>query len=141
MADKKKKKNNNKNGNSGGKPYKPAAATEKDLDALEEQDSEKTETETAEEAPKKEEKAVPKKAKKPVKKEKKSNFFVRTAKRFGRKMKEVFSELKKVTWPTFPTVLKSTGVVLVVVLFFLVIILGFDSLWTWLYGLLGNNLN
>lgn len=34
-------------------------------------------------------------------------------------MKEVFSELKKVTWPTFPKVIKNTGVVLAVVLVFL----------------------
>lgn len=39
----------------------------------------------------------------------------------GRKLKEVFSELKKVTWPTFGKVVKATGVVLVVVVIFLVI--------------------
>ena len=33
------------------------------------------------------------------------NFFVRT---WG-KIKEVFSELKKVTWPTFPTAMKQLG--------------------------------
>lgn len=49
--------------------------------------------------------------------EKKPNIFVR----MGRKLKEVFSELKKVTWPTFGKVVKSTGVVLVVVVIFLVI--------------------
>ena len=49
--------------------------------------------------------------------EKKSNIFVR----MGRKLKEVFSELKKVTWPTFGKVVKATGVVLVVVVIFLVI--------------------
>ena len=43
---------------------------------------------------------------------KKPNIFVR----MGRKLKETFSELKRVTWPTFPKVLKSTCVVLVVVL-------------------------
>ena len=47
--------------------------------------------------------------------EKKPNIFVR----MGRKLKEVFSELKKVTWPTFGKVVKATGVVLVVI--FLVI--------------------
>ena len=40
----------------------------------------------------------------------------------GRKLKETFSELKRVTWPTFPKVLKSTGVVLTVVLVFLVVV-------------------
>ena len=39
----------------------------------------------------------------------------------GRKLKEVFSELKKVTWPTFGKVVKATGVVLVVVVIFPVI--------------------
>ena len=51
-------------------------------------------------------------------KEKKSNMFVR----FGRKMKETFSELKRVTWPTFGKVVKSTCVVLVVVLIFTVVV-------------------
>lgn len=53
---------------------------------------------------------------------KKPNIFVR----MGRKLKEVFSELKRVTWPTFPKVLKSTGVVLVVVLAFLVVVTGIN---------------
>ena len=43
------------------------------------------------------------------------------------KMKEVFSELKKVTWPTFPKVIKNTGVVLAVVLVFLLVITGIDA--------------
>ncbi|MDE5729524.1 MAG: preprotein translocase subunit SecE [Clostridia bacterium] len=49
---------------------------------------------------------------------KKPNFFVR----MGRKLKETFSELKRVTWPTFPKVVKTTCVVLVVVLAFLVVV-------------------
>ncbi len=49
---------------------------------------------------------------------KRPNIFVRA----GRKLKETFSELKRVTWPSFPKVLKSTGVVLVVVLAFLVVV-------------------
>lgn len=56
-------------------------------------------------------------------KEKKPNIFVR----MGRKLKEVFSELKRVTWPTFPKVLKATGVVLVVVLVFLVVVTGINQ--------------
>ena len=54
--------------------------------------------------------------------EKKPNIFVR----MGRTLKETFSELKRVTWPTFPKVLKSTGVVLVVVLVFLVVVTGIN---------------
>ena len=42
---------------------------------------------------------------------KKPNIFVR----MGRKIKEVFSELKKVTWPSFGKVVKATGVVIAVV--------------------------
>ncbi len=48
----------------------------------------------------------------------------------GRKLKGVFSELKKVSWPTLPKVVKQTGIVLAVVLFFLVIIGGFDFILT-----------
>ncbi len=56
-------------------------------------------------------------------KNKKPNFF----KRMGAKIKDVFSELKKVNWPNFPKVVKQTGVVLVVVLLFLVVITAFDT--------------
>ena len=44
--------------------------------------------------------------------------------RFGRKTKEVFSELKKVTWPSFGKVVKTTCVVLVLVLAFAVVYTG-----------------
>ena len=44
----------------------------------------------------------------------------------GRKIKETFSELKRVTWPTFPKVVKTTCVVLVVVLVFLVVFTGLN---------------
>ena len=52
------------------------------------------------------------------KEEKKPNIFVR----MGRKLKETFSELKRVTWPSFPKVVRSTCVVLVVVVVFLVVV-------------------
>lgn len=61
-------------------------------------------------------------AKQVSKEEKKPNFFVRT----GRKLKETFSELKRVTWPSFPKVVKSTCVVLVVVVVFLVVVTGIN---------------
>ena len=54
--------------------------------------------------------------------EKKPNIFVR----MGRKLKEVFSELKKVTWPTFGKVIKSTGAVLAVVIVFLIVFTGIN---------------
>ena len=63
---------------------------------------------------------------------KKPNIFVR----MGRKIKEVFSELKKVNWPTAKKVFAQLGTVLVVVLIFVLIVMGFDSLCAWLLELL-----
>ena len=60
-------------------------------------------------------KVEPKKAKP---KNKKPNFFTR----IGRKLKEVFSEIKKVSWPSFEKVVKQTGIVLGVVALFMVVI-------------------
>ncbi len=75
-------------------------------------------------------------SKKPVKKgDKKPNIFVRA----GRKIKETFSELKRVTWPTLPKALKATGVVIVIVLIFLIVVtainFGFSELLELLTGL------
>ncbi|MDE7330087.1 MAG: preprotein translocase subunit SecE [Clostridia bacterium] len=61
-------------------------------------------------------------AKQAGKEDKKPNIFVR----MGRKLKETFSELKRVTWPSFPKVVKSTCVVLVVVVVFLVVVTGIN---------------
>ena len=47
-------------------------------------------------------------------------------KRLGAFFVKSWSELKKVTWPNFKTVLKNTAIVLLVVLFFAVIIFGAD---------------
>ena len=63
---------------------------------------------------------------------KKATFFVR----MGRKLKETFSELKRVTWPTFPKVVKSTCVVLVVVVAFLLVVTGINQLLQFLLELL-----
>jgi preprotein translocase subunit SecE len=52
----------------------------------------------------------------------KPNWFQRT----GAKIKETFSELKRVTWPKFGTVVKTTGVVLVIVLAFLIVVTAVD---------------
>ncbi|MBR2617103.1 MAG: preprotein translocase subunit SecE [Clostridia bacterium] len=59
-------------------------------------------------------------------KNKKPFFLVRWAKAIGRKFREIFLELKKVTWPSFGKVVKETGVVLAVCLFFMVVITAFD---------------
>ena len=67
-------------------------------------------------------------------KNQKPNWF----RRVGAKLKETFSEIKRVTWPKFPTVLKTTGVVLVIVFAFLLIVTGVDALLGWLLELLTN---
>lgn len=59
---------------------------------------------------------------KKAKKNKKPNIFVRA---WG-KIKEVFSELKKVTWPSFSTVIKQLGCVLAIVVVVLLIIMLMD---------------
>ena len=93
-----------------------------------EQEKEQAETAAAELAKKsgtQDSKQEPKQdAKKARKKDKnkKPNIFVR----MGRKIKETFSELKRVTWPTFPKALKATGVVLVIVLIFTVVVTGIN---------------
>ena len=57
---------------------------------------------------------------------KKPNIFVRS----WRKLREAFSELRKVTWPTFGKTLKQLGIVLVVVAFFLIVITAINyGLW------------
>ena len=66
------------------------------------------------------EKSADKKPQKKQDKNKKPNFFVR----IGRKLKETFSELKRVTWPSFGKALKATGVVIVIVLIFMVLVTG-----------------
>ena len=62
------------------------------------------------------------KKKKNKKKSDKPNIFVR----IGRFFKEMFSELKKVSWPDAKKVVTQLGVVLLVVVIFLVIITAFD---------------
>ena len=46
----------------------------------------------------------------------------------AKKTKETVSELKKVTWTSFPNVVKRTGVVLAVVIIFAVVLFGIDLL-------------
>lgn len=70
------------------------------------------------------------------KKGKKEFFLVRFGKWIGRKIRDLIAELKKVTWPSFPKVMKQTGIVIGVVLFFLVIIFAIDLGLSQLYSLL-----
>jgi preprotein translocase subunit SecE len=66
----------------------------------------------------------------------KPNIFKRMGKWFSKHFKEMGSELKKVTWPSFMTVLKGTGTVLLVVFSFLIVISLFDLGLSSLLGLL-----
>mgnify|MGYP002557175721 FL=1 len=68
---------------------------------------------------------------------KKPNIFVR----MGRKLKEVFSELKKVTWPSFGKVMKATGVVIVVIVSFLIVFTAINFGLSELLGLITNITN
>jgi preprotein translocase subunit SecE len=68
-------------------------------------------------------------------KNKKPGFFAK----LGRKLKEMWSELKLVSWPTFPKVVKQTGIVIVVVVVFLVCIALFDWPLTVLIKSIGGN--
>lgn len=52
------------------------------------------------------------------------------------RVKETLSELKKVTWPTFPVVVKKTGIVLAFVAISLVFLLAIDRLLSWIISLL-----
>ena len=79
-------------------------------------------------------KVEPKKAKP---KNSKPNFFTR----IGRKLKEVFSEIKKVSWPSVDKVVKQTGIVLGVVALFMVVITLMDFGLGQLLSLLTSSIN
>ncbi len=57
---------------------------------------------------------------------KKENWFVRTWGKVRKYFRELRSELKKVVWPTFPQVMKNTGIVAASVVFVGVFIWVFD---------------
>ena len=63
---------------------------------------------------------------------------VRNDRKAGRasKIKGAFSELKKVSWPSFNKVVKQTLVVLSVTAVFLLVVMGIDQLLYFLYNLL-----
>lgn len=56
----------------------------------------------------------------------------------GKRAKETFAELKKVTWPKFPQVVKQTGIVLAVVVFFGAVLFGFDYVLKFLFQIMTN---
>lgn len=60
--------------------------------------------------------------------------------RVRRWFKDFFSELKKVTWPSFSKVLKQTGIVLLVTVIFLLVLMGFDMALKQFYDFLIGNI-
>lgn len=62
-------------------------------------------------------------------------------KKFGAKVKGLFGELKKVTWPSFSKVVSQTGVVLLVTVLFLAVLMLMDFGLGQLYRLLVKGLN
>ncbi len=87
----------------------------------------------AEKERKAQEKEKAKKQKAKAKKEKGPN-------KLGKKFKEMGSELKKVSWPSFKTVVKSTGVIIAVVLTFTVVLFGIETVLGLLYNMFTKNL-
>ncbi|MGN1227032.1 MAG: preprotein translocase subunit SecE, partial [Christensenellales bacterium] len=67
---------------------------------------------------------------------KKPNANANEKRTIGQKAKATVSELKKVTWPSFGQTVKQTGVVIGFVLIFIVILLGLNSLFGWLFNLI-----
>lgn len=84
----------------------------------------------------KENKVVEVKAKDLKKDSKKKEEKVKKPNKLAKAIKDSNNELKKVTWPKFGEVVKSTGVVLVVVLVFALVLFGLDRLCSWLTGFL-----
>lgn len=76
----------------------------------------------------------------PAKKDNKGDKKASNKPGFGTRVKNffkgIFSELKKVNWPTAKKVFTQFGTVCFVVLIFVLIIMGFDSLCSWLLKLL-----
>ena len=73
---------------------------------------------------------------KDVAKDKKKKDKVKKPNKVAKAIKDTGNELKKVSWPGFKQVVKQTGIVLVFVLVFAVVIFGFERLCSWLAGLL-----
>ena len=109
----------------------PVVMTPKELRKAEKERAKQAKQQAKEQA--KIEKAQPKKADKG---EKKPFFLVRFFRWIGRGFAGMFSELKKVHWPTFKQTMKATGIVLAIVVGFGILLLGIWALLGWLHGLL-----
>ena len=73
---------------------------------------------------------------KDVAKNKKKKEKSKNPNKVAKALKDTGNELKKVSWPGFKQVVKQTGIVLVFVLVFAVVLFGFERLCSWLTGLL-----
>lgn len=71
-----------------------------------------------------------------AKNKKKANANGEEKRTLAQKTRATVSELKKVTWPSFGQTVKQTGVVIAFVLIFVVILLGLNSLFGWLFNLI-----
>lgn len=83
--------------------------------------------------PTKQDKIKAKESKKEIKASKKKAKNSKPRRNF---IKEIFSELKKVNWPSFKKACKQTGAVLVIVAVFMVVVLGIDLFLAWLMKLI-----
>ena len=81
-------------------------------------------------------KVVEVKAKDIAKNKKKKEKKAKKPSKIGKTLKDTGNELKKVSWPGFKQVVKQTGIVLVVVIVFALVLFGFDRLCAWLTGFL-----
>ena len=116
MAKNKKKKNNSKPNNNQVKAQEvetKETVVEENVEVIE---------------PDKVEEKVEVKNSKAEKEDKKAKKQKKEKKSMGTKFKEVHSELKKVSWPKFSKVVKTTGVVIFVVLICTLLLFGIDML-------------
>lgn len=90
------------------------------------------------EVSKKDLKAQAKANKEKASKQTKSQKKAKNDKQKRSRVKETVSELKKVSWPSFKQACKQTGTVLAVVAIFMLVVLGIDSLLTWIINLIVN---
>ena len=132
MAKKQNKKNKAKKSNNqkvmAQQPEVVSADVNDEMQAEEVVEAERVEATAEVKAEKSKEQKQPKKDKKAKKQQKREPR--------PNKAKETVAELKKVTWPTFPKVVKNTLLVLGIVVLFTIVLFGIDYGLSWIYKLL-----
>ena len=137
MAKKPNKKNKGQKSKNFNNSQKPVVAEDVKDDMMAEQTVEAAEVEEALQPEVKEESVKEQKADKKGKKEAKSKKQNKKEPKVkSNKVKESVAELKKVSWPTFPKVVKNTMLVLGIVLLFTIVLFGIDYGLSWIYKLL-----